>query len=327
MHVFIDTNIFLSFFHFSKEDLDVLNDVFASHEHGAATVHLTQQVCDEFKRNRENKIKDALKRFKEVKYTTQLPSFMKSYEEYEAIRSLSDELQQLTKKIMEKAEADIAARNLSADNLIRSIFSNSKILQTTKDVFSAARRRMAIGNPPGKNNSIGDAINWTVLLQSVPDEEDLHLISEDSDYFSSIDENAVLPFLEEEWKDKKRSNVLVYHSLSIFMKEHFDGVAFSFDKTKDALIDSLCSSGSFYATHHIISKLEAYSYFSLKEVERILSAATENSQFLRIITDYDVSDFLNRVAVPRSANIKDQEKIEVLKNVVEEQKRRSLEQD
>ena len=51
MHVFIDTNILLNFFHFSKDELDALNDVFASHEHGAAKVHLTRQVCDEFKRN------------------------------------------------------------------------------------------------------------------------------------------------------------------------------------------------------------------------------------------------------------------------------------
>lgn len=42
MHVFIDTNILLNFFHFTKDELDALNDVFASHEHGAAKVHLTQ---------------------------------------------------------------------------------------------------------------------------------------------------------------------------------------------------------------------------------------------------------------------------------------------
>ena len=88
MHVFIDTNILLNFFHFSKDELDALNNVFASHEQGAAKVHLTQQVCDEFRRNRENKIKDALKRFKESKFTVQLPSFMKGYEEYDSIRLL-----------------------------------------------------------------------------------------------------------------------------------------------------------------------------------------------------------------------------------------------
>ncbi|RMB09026.1 hypothetical protein BXY39_1673 [Eilatimonas milleporae] len=52
MHIFIDTNIFLNFFHFTKDDLDALNDVFASQEHDAATVYLTEQVRDEIRRAR-----------------------------------------------------------------------------------------------------------------------------------------------------------------------------------------------------------------------------------------------------------------------------------
>jgi hypothetical protein len=302
--------------------LDALNNVFASHEHGSATVHLTQQVCDEFRRNRENKIKDALKRFKEVKYSAQLPSFMKGYEEYNDIRRLSVELQQLTKAIMDKVDADITARRLAADQLIEDIFSKSEVIDTTHEVYTSASMRMAIGNPPGKNNSIGDAINWTVLLQSVPNEEDLHVISEDGDYYSSLNEDAVNSFLKEEWKKKKHSSLFVYRTLSAFMNEHFDGVAFSFDKTKDALIDDLASAGSFAITHQLISKLEAYSYFSLKEVERILTAATANNQFGWIVTDEDVSDFLNRVAVPRFASITGHEEREILKKVIEEQKER-----
>lgn len=323
MHVFIDTNILLNFFHFSKDELDALNNLFASHEHGAASVHLTAQVCQEFKRNRENKIKDALKRFKEVKFSAQLPSFMKGYEEYNAIRRLSAELQQLSKSIMEKAEADIASRNLQADRLIKDIFTKSAIIETTPDIFSVASMRMAIGNPPGKNGSIGDAINWTVLLQSVPEEEDLHVISEDGDYYSSINEDAAHPFLEEEWKEKKKSTLRVYRTLSGFIREHFDGVAFSFDKTKEALIESLFSSSSFASTHHLVGKLEAYSYFSLNEVEKILSAVTDNNQFGWIVTDSDVSDFLNRVAVPLLDGLSDPEHKDIVEKVIEEQVQRA----
>lgn len=325
MHVFIDTNILLNFFHFSKDELDALNNIFASHEHGAATVHLTQQVCDEFKRNRENKIKDALKKFKEAKFSAQLPSFMKGYEEYNEIRKMSADLQQLSKSIMEKANIDIISRNLQADGLIKDIFSKSNIIETTQLVFSIASMRMAIGNPPGKNGSIGDAINWTVLLHSVPEEENLHVISEDGDYYSSINEDAAHPFLEDEWKEKKKSTLRVYRTLSGFMKEHFDGVAFSFDKTKEALIESLHSSWSFSSTHNIIGKLEDYSYFSLKEVEKILSAATDNKQFGWIITDNDVSDFLNRVAVPRLDSLSNPEHKAIVQKVIEEQVLRASE--
>lgn len=323
MHVFIDTNILLNFFHFSKDELDALNNVFASHEHGAATVHLTQQVNDEFRRNRENKIKDALKRFKEVKFSAQLPSFMKGYEEYEGIRRLSGELQGLVKSITEKVDADILAKSLIADKLISDIFSRSSIIQTTSEVFSAANMRMAIGNPPGKNSSIGDAINWTILVSSVPNDEPLHIISEDGDFYSSLNENAVHPFLEDEWKRRKNSPLYVYRTLSAFMKGHFDGVAFSFDKTKESLIYDLSGAGNFATTHQLIAKLETYSYFSLKEVERILVAAVENDQFGWIATDSDVSDFLNRVAVPRLGSISVEEQRDVLQGVITEQKKRA----
>ncbi len=323
MHVFIDTNILLNFFHFSKDELDALNDIFAPHELGAAKIHLTQQVCDEFRRNRENKIKDALKRFKEVKYIVQLPSFMKGYEEYNDIRKLSTELQQLTKSIMDKVDADITARRLLADHLIKDIFARSEIIETTKEIYSLANMRIAIGNPPGKNSSIGDAINWTILLESVPNKEDLHIISEDGDYFSSLNEDAVHPFLEEEWKKKKNSSLFVYRTLSAFMKEHFDGVAFSFDKTKDGLIDDLNYSGSFERTHQLISKLEAYPYFSLKEVERILTSAEKNTQVGWIVTDLDVSTFLYRVAVPRLASITSEAYRDILQKVIDDQDERA----
>lgn len=323
MHVFIDTNILLNFFHFSKDELDTLNNVFASHENGAATVHLTQQVCDEFRRNRENKIKDALKRFKDVKFSTQLPSFMKGYEEYEGIRRLSKELQVLVKSITEKVDADILAKALLADKLISDIFSRAKIIETTSELFSVANMRMAIGNPPGKNSSIGDAINWTILLSNVPNKEPLHIISEDGDFYSSLNEDAVHPFLEEEWRRRKESRLYVYRTLSAFTKVHFDGVAFTFDKTKEALIDDLVTARSFAATHQLIAKLETYSYFSLKEVERILAAAVENQQFGWIVTDNDVSDFLNRVTISRMESITVPEQRDLLQKVSAEKKERA----
>ena len=323
MHVFIDTNILLNFFHFSKDELDALNDVFGSHEHGAAKVHLTQQVCDEFKRNRENKIKDALKRFKETKFSAQLPSFMKAYEEYKAIRELSAELQALVKAITEKVDADIVAKRLVADNLIVDIFKRADIIPTSQEVFAAASMRLTIGNPPGKAGSIGDAINWTVLFQTVPDGEPLHVLSEDGDFYSTLNEDAAHPFLAEEWQTRKGSSLHVYRTLSAFMKEHFDGVAFSFDREKEALIDDLSISGNFATTHHLIAKLEAFSYFSQKEVERILAAAVENNQFGWIVTDSDVSDFLHRAAVPRLGSIRDPDQSALLHKVIDEQRERA----
>lgn len=319
MHVFIDTNIFLNFFHFTKEELDALNNVFASHEHGAATVHLTQQVVDEFRRNREGKIQDALKRFSEAKFNIQLPSFMKAYDEYEDIRGLAKTLQEKTNAILTKANDDISKKALLADQLIKDIIAKSAVIETTEEIFRRADMRMRIGNPPGKKNSLGDAINWIVLLDTVPDGEDLHLISEDGDFFSNLNENNAHPFLEEEWNTKKKSGFRVYRTLSSFLAEHFDGVAFSFDKKKEALIDDLHHSGSFAKTHDLVSELESYGYFSKKETERILEAAVINGQFGWIVGDPDVSDFLNRIAVPRKAELTKPEHLAIIDGVIQKQ--------
>jgi predicted nucleic acid-binding protein len=316
MHVFIDTNILLNFFHFTKEEIDALSNVFASHELGAATVHLTEQVCDEFSRNRENKIKDALKKFKDVKFAAQLPAFMKQYEEYEQIRQKSTELQELAKAISQKVDSDVIESKLLTDALIQDIFAKGNPIPTTPELFAKAQMRVALGNPPGKNGSMGDAVNWIALLDAVPDDESLHVISEDGDFYSTLDENRPHPFLKSEWINKKHAKLFVYRTLSSFLKEHFDGVAFSYDKSKDALIESLAETGSFAGAHNLIAKLEQFGYFSLKEVQRILSAAVSNNQFGWIVTDDDIYTFLKRVAIPRMGTLIDPEQIELLQRML-----------
>lgn len=104
--------------------------------------------------------------------------------------------------------------------------------------------------------------------------------------------------------------------MSSFLKEYFDGVAFSYDKDKDALIESLAESCSFAVTHNLIAKLEQFSYFSLKEVQRILAAAISNSQFGWIVTDDDVFSFLKRVAIPRMGTLTDQEHVDLLQEML-----------
>ena len=316
MHVFIDTNILLNFFHFTKEDIEALSNIFASHKHGAATVHLTEQVRDEFSRNRENKIKDALRRFKEVKFAVQLPAFMKQYEEYEQIRQKSAELQELAKAISQKVDSDVIESGLLTDTLIKDIFAKSELIPTTAELFAKAQMRVALGNPPGKNGSMGDSVNWIALFHAVPDGENLHVISEDGDFYSTLDENRPHPFLRDEWRTKKHADLFIYRTLSLFLKEHFDGVAFAYDKGKDALIEDLAGCGSFAGTHHLISELEQFSYFSLKEVQRIVSAAVSNDQFGWIINDADVYAFLKRVAVPRIGTLTDPEHIEMLQKML-----------
>ena len=322
MHVYIDTNILLKFYHFSTDELTALADVFTTYEHGSAIIHFTSQVRDEFMRNREYKISDALKRFNNSIQALQIPSFMRSYDEYEKVVDLSQKLKKQTNALKSRADADISSQNLQADKLIKDILSRSTPKNVTDDIYADARKRVDLGNPPGKNGSLGDAVNWLILLEDVPDGQDLHLISEDGDFYSQLNDMIVHPFLAAEWNYRKNSKVYAYRKISTFLEERFDGIAFSYDSKKDELIEALRNTGSFASTHALIAQLEGYGYFSLLEVERILAAAEENNQFGSILEDYDVSDFLNRVAVPHIESIKSKKYKKALNRVIKEKQER-----
>ena len=62
MNLFIDTNIFLSFYHLSSADLEELRKLVVLIDQGRLKLYLPSQVVDEFRRNRDNKIADAIKR-------------------------------------------------------------------------------------------------------------------------------------------------------------------------------------------------------------------------------------------------------------------------
>ncbi len=143
------------------------------------------------------------------------------------------------REVLSRVNSQIQSRELFADQLIGEIFESSSISKVNAKAYAAASRRVALGNPPGKRGSMGDAINWVVLLQAVSKGEDLHIISADGDFFSVLDESKPKPFLADEWASEKDGCLYTYRTLSEFMDQHFDGTAFSYDKNKEALIDSL----------------------------------------------------------------------------------------
>ncbi|TCT22189.1 PIN domain-containing protein [Thiobaca trueperi] len=303
MHVFIDTNILLNFYHFTNDDLDALNSVFVSNNQGAVIVHLTDQVKDEFWRNREAKIVDALNKMKGVSLAAQFPYFIKGYEEYQSLLELANQFKRKYSDVTRRVYQDIKSNNLRADHLIEQIFNRSTAIPTTQDIYSIAKMRIDIGNPPGKNGSIGDAINWLLLLKAVPDDEDLYLISEDSDFYSKVNTDDLNPFLVHEWSARKSSRLIGYKSLNKFVEDHYDGVSLSFDPEKKALIDELETCGSFAATHALVARLSHYQYFSLEEAKAILDAADINNQFGWIVPDTDVAEFIRMAALPHRSRL------------------------
>lgn len=290
MHVFLDTNILLSFYHLSGEDLEELRKLSTLIEQGRITLWLPDQVRDEFLRNRDNKVVDAIAKFREEKLQKQFPQICKDYEEYAGLRELQGQYQKQRETLISKLQEDAVSGNFKADGVIRELLEKATLVDSAPYV-ELARVRAERGNPPGKNTSVRDGINWETLLASVPDREDLHCIADDSDYRSVLVEDLLHPFLEDEWVRRKKSSIHYYRRISSFFKEHFGSIRLAAELEKEHDIRKLVHAGSFAATHAAIARLTSYEDFSPQQVEQLAAAALSNSQITWILEDPDVFEF------------------------------------
>lgn len=189
MNLFIDTNILLSFYHFTSEDLEELNKLVVLLKQKKVKLYLLEQIVDEFQRNRENKIMDALKQLQESRLKLELPQLCKDFEEYPTLKELQKEYEKQRSTSVDKIMKNVVEHTLKADKTIKDLFEKAKRLPTDDDQMAKARVRMEVGNPPWKNRSLGDAINWETLLKHVLVGENLYFVTSDKDYSSSVDQN------------------------------------------------------------------------------------------------------------------------------------------
>lgn len=291
-YLFIDTNIWLSLFHLSGNDIEEfskLEDILSD----KIKLLIPKQVVDEFYRNRDSKIADALSKFKLE--TLQAPNVVKQHEEYGQLKELHDEVSKKIKEIKESVIQDIKNRNTKADILISKFFESA--IEVPEDLVYKARLRYMKGNPPGKNNSYGDAINWEFLLKEVPNKEPLFIISDDKDYYSKLTnkKEEMNLFLKEEWKAKKNSDVLIFPSLKAFFDQHLQKIKLIDENKKEELIDALEQSGTFSITHLLIAELEKYTDWNDEQIQRLCQICKENSQVYAIFRDEDVYNFYSNL--------------------------------
>jgi predicted nucleic acid-binding protein len=292
MNLFIDTNIYLTFYHFSSDDLEELRKLLVAIKNHKIVLYVPEQATKEFRRNREVKIADALKMLGEQKLPKSFPQFCKDYKEYSELRDAIDKYEQGKNKLMQNLLHDIKNKNLGADKLIADLFGEAKIIETTEDILVKAKRRFDLGNPPGKNKSYGDAVNWESLIASAPNRKDFHLITDDRDYISQIDSNCLSEFLFEEWQEEKKSEIFFYKTLSAFFQQHFPDIKLATQLEKEFAIASLVNSGTFANTHAAIAKLLRYTDLSNSEINEIIESSISNNQIYKIREDEDVLDYL-----------------------------------
>ena len=290
-NLFIDTNIWLSLYHFTKDDLGQFNKL-KDYIGSDIRLFIPQQVKDEIRRNRETKLKDAFKRFEinDVQY----PVFCRDYEEYKSFSEDFSNIKERYKAWKKKIDEDILKEKLPADITIKEFFELDGTIPCEKYI-DAAYNRYRIGNPPGKDNKYGDAINWECLLEEVPNGEDLHFISADKDYMSALSDDEFNPFLREEWKEKKASKIIFYKNLVSFLSNHVKGIQLKTEQEKQKLIRQLSESGTFITTHGIIAMLNKHTDWTDAQIEELCTAAENNNQVGWILSDRDILNFYSNL--------------------------------
>lgn len=293
-NVFIDSNIWLSLYSFSSDDLNQFNKL-KDLINRDIKIWLPEQVCHEVGRNRENKIKDTMNRFESWKFD--IPNIVKGYAQYEELFEKVKMLKKDHKDLIDKIKCDTFSKSLHADKVIDEIFNLCNKISTTSDIISSACLRYNIGNPPGKDNKYGDAINWQSLLHYVPIGEDLFFIGADGDFQSILNKDSFNQFLLDEWKEIKKSDLFFFKNLTDFFNTHLKAIQLKNelinDDKKNILISELESSKNFAQTHSIVNELSKFRIWTTEQKQRILGAAKNNPQVGWIIEDEDISSFLN----------------------------------
>lgn len=294
MNIFVDSNIYLDFYHFADDDLDELKKLIDLIKKGEVTLNVTTQVIDEVKRNRDNKVNDAYKKFDGSGKSIDLPQMCKSYPEYHKIKELQKEIEKVKCELSTKLSADIHSNTLKSDDIIKQLLDISVQLDSAAYI-KKARDRYDLGSPPGKNGSLGDAISWITLLEELDDENDLFFISDDKDFKSSLDDTKLDNYLKDEWENRKNSKIFFYTKLSAFFQEHHKDIQLKVEEEKNGLIEELSASHNFATTHLIISKLAMFISFTDEQVRDLVNIAMENSQVNWILSDPDVNEFYKKL--------------------------------
>ena len=296
MHLFLDTNIYLGFFELSGDDLEELRKLAVAVRSGGTVLHLTDHVCDEFRRRRAGTIAASLKLVESAQLPKSYPRLFTNLVGYPELRTTLETFERQRAALLEEARSAAVGADLQADRLISELFEISRRVPLSAEIRSAAETRQLLGNPPGKKDSIGDAINWESLLRAVPGGEDLVLASADRDFASKLDPRVADEFLSEEWSKAKQSALSLHDSLSAAFAVHYPAIRLAADLERNLAIDALITSFNFRETHLAIQKLSAFAEFTCEEAASMVEAAASNSQVRQILTDPDVRAFYEDLA-------------------------------
>ena len=270
---------------------------------GEIKLFVPKQVKNEFYRNRDSKLADAIKQIKDSKPQMNLPTFCRAYSHYDEINKYVKDIEKEKDDLLKTLFDDIKNKQLKADKVVENLFNIAEEIDYTPEIVNRSKLRYDLGNPPGKGGTYGDALNWECLLTIEnsdwfnPEKYDLYFISDDQDYTSPIDKESFNDFLFDEWNKQKGSKILFYKNLRNFFKENYSDIKLADDFERKLLVDKFVNSHSFYNTRYNLLALHNFGIGELsdEQVRRILTASINNTQINWISQDDDINKMLYEI--------------------------------
>ncbi|MGE8534834.1 MAG: PIN domain-containing protein [Chryseobacterium sp.] len=183
----IDTNIYLDFYRSNKDSIQLLSELSKHFD----KIILTDQIIQEFERNREVVIQTMKKSFESESNLQYVSSaYLQNLPEFTVLLTTLKEYQNQRKEVV--AAIDTILESPEKDpiysffvDMIRESRKNNTLLDTTDEIISKAHKRKLTGNPPTSSGfSIGDEINWEIVLANV--KENIIIIGRDNTFTNNF---------------------------------------------------------------------------------------------------------------------------------------------
>ncbi len=291
MHIFIDANVYLSFYEQSQDALVELAKLAAVIKGGQATLWLPDQVKREFWKNREGSISSTMDEFGKGISLGAIPRLVREDPEFGALTDLISAANKKRAEIISRVQQAVISENTLADKEVRSLFSVAQEINTGGEIFAEAHERALRHTPPGKQDGIGDRLSWVALLKCLPKNAELHIISADKDFASEGDSEIIKAYLRTEWANKNQGTVKLWKRASQFLAAHYPEAANAIEVERVLMIESLEQSPNFATTHTVVAQFSDISHLSKPLADRLGNAILGNSQVSWLLGDEDVKEF------------------------------------
>jgi hypothetical protein len=307
MHIYIDANVFVTFFDISQDALAELEKLAVLLKSGKATLWLPNQTRREFWKNREKGITKIMADFSNHNLLGKAPLLVREDERYHELKDAANTLEKVRSDIVKRIQQQLADEATLADQMIKKLFEISNGIDTDNEaIFQKAHRRSLCHIPPGKSDDIGDRIAWEALLDALPDGAKLNLITDDGDFESDLLPGQPRSYLKAEWRQKKNGTLTLWKRISQFIAAHFPEADSTIDFERGLKVEALRTSPNFAATHAAIAELAGQRGFSDVQCRHIVEALLSNSQVHWIKDDDDVKGFFSDFLKKNKGQIEDE---------------------